>query len=486
MLCSASGCDIVGTKLCGQCQRSKYCSSECQKKDWSGIHGHKTECVRVEDQPITDDFCKLLKADRLYACSQLLASSGGLSQKQRVRLQHRWDQTVALGIHHEIVGDRIALQPVEGKGLGYVAVKPISHGDVLLFDTAFVSWPYSAKENRNSMDEAREVMHRGTQNTDPIIQEFYQNQVLRLFTGIDRSSTSNEMLIVMDIIDKNSFQCSAEPDRSALYVKASRFNHSCIENAFVDGTSQRAIVRALSDISVGEEVTVGYLSSLEMYSARHAALLKRGFECKCPRCENERKVDPRESCRCSCGLDGSIFSLRLADSHNGRPCSACGKKFDFKEGLRRLQLVKDTNGYMLTQQATAENPTLLAMRMEKVLASSREPPMVLSESHIQMIALLNNLANAYFFVATRMPGDTSKAMASFVRHKISTIDNSLKLTNGKPWMNGLSSLTRLLCGKFRSKKQRVRYEEMLKDHCLAFFGQPTPPPRVIEPGLMHS
>ncbi|RUP52104.1 hypothetical protein BC936DRAFT_141243 [Jimgerdemannia flammicorona] len=53
------------------------------------------------------------------------------------------------------------------------------------------------------------------------------------------------------------------------------------------------LIRAVRDLSEGEEVCVTYIEVLDMYEVRIKKLKKRNFECQCPLCDFER-AQPEE------------------------------------------------------------------------------------------------------------------------------------------------------------------------------------------------
>lgn len=95
---------------------------------------------------------------------------------------------------------------------------------------------------------------------------------------------------------------------------ASYFNHSCECNAQWSATGNLIVFKALKDIKKGEEVTISYIPQLthsHLYSSNHSdvknttdlpnnikftwaqrqtALLRYNFECKCPRCTQEKNL----------------------------------------------------------------------------------------------------------------------------------------------------------------------------------------------------
>lgn len=88
----------------------------------------------------------------------------------------------------------------------------------------------------------------------------------------------------------------SEPVGTAVYLKGSAFNHSCLPSAefYNEGTSLR--VRSVRDISAGEEVTISYVPVTETLWDRRQALWRQyKFDCECDRCileeEDEEKMN---------------------------------------------------------------------------------------------------------------------------------------------------------------------------------------------------
>eukprot|EP00922_Rhytidocystis_sp_ex-Travisia-forbesii_P051496 GHVS01076416.1.p1 GENE.GHVS01076416.1~~GHVS01076416.1.p1 ORF type:complete len:244 (-),score=17.01 GHVS01076416.1:407-1138(-) len=77
-----------------------------------------------------------------------------------------------------------------------------------------------------------------------------------------------------------------------LYRTVALTNHSCDPNVEVDYELDYTIqVRAIRDISVGEEITQSYIDESLPLHDRSALLLQRyGFVCRCTKCEKERKA----------------------------------------------------------------------------------------------------------------------------------------------------------------------------------------------------
>jgi hypothetical protein len=85
-----------------------------------------------------------------------------------------------------------------------------------------------------------------------------------------------------------------------LYQTLARVNHSCdpsAELSVIDGVSGVQGLRALKDISAGQEITRNYMDDSSSFLSRNflvrnVTLVSRmGFVCRCPRCHHERPED---------------------------------------------------------------------------------------------------------------------------------------------------------------------------------------------------
>lgn len=68
----------------------------------------------------------------------------------------------------------------------------------------------------------------------------------------------------------------------------SRFNHSCVPNVHLSHDPQTRIYdfRLVRDVKAGEELTASYISLFLTRKERQDNLVRWGFECSCPGCEN--------------------------------------------------------------------------------------------------------------------------------------------------------------------------------------------------------
>ena len=76
---------------------------------------------------------------------------------------------------------------------------------------------------------------------------------------------------------------------AAVYVHASRFNHSCNPNAGFNWNPaiQKETIHAAQDIAAGEEITLSYCDATQNRAARLYQLKHYGFECDCPACADD-------------------------------------------------------------------------------------------------------------------------------------------------------------------------------------------------------
>jgi hypothetical protein len=82
-------------------------------------------------------------------------------------------------------------------------------------------------------------------------------------------------------IDKNG---------AGLWVNASRFNHSCLQNAYRVFHGDFMFVYANQPISKGQEITLTYIPAQKAFPERQKMIGKYRFECSCPLCISERSL----------------------------------------------------------------------------------------------------------------------------------------------------------------------------------------------------
>lgn len=209
------------------------------------------------------------------------------------------------------------------RGRGLFATKFIPHGQIVLVEKAF----YAAFKENNAKDVSILINLNTKHHT-------YGTHSERLFgcinklranpkqaaafldlhcsgTGAAKEAKVIDGIVVVDsfqvqaIAQLNGFGCSdikpcsastetSEVDRSTgIWLRASRANHSCVPNTGRAFIGDMMVVRAVRDISAGEEITMGYCHAAEPRSQRKERLASYGFTCDCVLCTAEARVAPK-------------------------------------------------------------------------------------------------------------------------------------------------------------------------------------------------
>ena len=203
------------------------------------------------------------------------------------------------------------VKQIEGKGLGFVAVKNISKGSLILKETPQmprVKGVEAPNPNVQGSIEAHEKalkiwVHKVVSlfsEMNPADQEEY----MKLHYGDENSfgirhhdpNKADEIVMINKIIGiyiRNNFQ-------NGLSIKTSRLNHSCKPNAINSNVANSEFneVRAICNIKAGQEITISYkegdggLFGLRTTRSRQKILQDWGFTCICEFCQ-ESEDDER-------------------------------------------------------------------------------------------------------------------------------------------------------------------------------------------------
>ncbi|KAH7716363.1 SET domain-containing protein [Aphelenchoides avenae] len=187
----------------------------------------------------------------------------------------------------------IEVVDIPGKGKGVVATQDIKKGTLLLVSKAFAIVKRDApplelpktleKKLRLHREKAAEVAalhYGGARNAGAMTWK-------SLMTAPR----------LMAICKYNSFATvtydDERPQMCGLWLLASYFNHSCLQNVHRTFYGDVICVHATMDIKKGEEITLSYHTAFDIYKHR-AARLMRGHDvvCDCRLCELDR-ADPR-------------------------------------------------------------------------------------------------------------------------------------------------------------------------------------------------
>lgn len=366
------------------------------------------------------------------------------------------EQKLSEGSYSEVLEGRL-----ERRCKGYYAAKDLKKGDALLFDTALCASPAGPSACATMAKQCNKKRES----------RFFAEEVMSLETGRFLGETGADGRLVEAILANNARECTRELDYVALFVATSHFRHSCSPNAFVDSSKSQAVVRALCDIPIGKEVFVSYVPvSLDLESRR--CRLGRGFVCSCKRCKDEAIKNPQFIVSCKCGNGEFNAQKGSADT---QVCDACGSTFELAKSLRFLAEFENANKFMLTQKISSSSPQDLAEALEKRLEKyCFVPPL-----HPQVLQLINNVANCYYY-AMRAPMRTQKSRSesealssAFHKHKklfLEGLERNHGMTNQRE-IHYFRSLYRMLKGTFPTADEHAVYEEKFADLCILHFGQ---------------
>lgn len=107
---------------------------------------------------------------------------------------------------------------------------------------------------------------------------------------------------------------------SAVWIRASLFNHSCIANVKRSHIGDMMVVRAAKPIAKGEQLFISYLNSSVEYQHRRQFLENWAFECHCKRClADARLTDEQHDLRVNLIEDATSFLEMVYDKHAVRP-----------------------------------------------------------------------------------------------------------------------------------------------------------------------
>ena len=192
------------------------------------------------------------------------------------------------------------IKQIEGRGLGVMAVKDISKGTLILKETPQMSHVDALAPNlqgshgalkiwikkvvslfneMNLTDQAEYMKlhsHFENENSFGLISEFLRLINTMVYDGMK----ADEILKIIGIFIGNNYE-------NSLFIKTSRFNHSCKPNAVHSEFNE---VWAACNIKAGQEITTSYKEDgffgLRTTQNRQEILLQTwGFACNCEFCQ---------------------------------------------------------------------------------------------------------------------------------------------------------------------------------------------------------
>lgn len=158
-----------------------------------------------------------------------------------------------------------------GKGQGVFAARHVVKGERVLVDKPFfvVTKPYNA---RTVLEEFQRM-------------PFARRQQYMQLHCPNRSDNTN-MIDVMCIFEANCFNIGSA---AAMFLTATRFNHSCLPNIYYSWSEKRdeIVLHSMTDIPEGEEMTICYGRAFCTRDQRQSELRIYNFYCGCPACQTE-------------------------------------------------------------------------------------------------------------------------------------------------------------------------------------------------------
>ena len=243
-----------------------------------------------------------------------------------------------------------------GKGQGIFAARDLSRGQRVLVDTPFfvITKPYN------------------------------YHKVLRAFEGLSFTNRKQYMQLscpdrlddvqltdVMRIFEANCFNIG---EKAAIFLKATRFNHSCLPNTYYSWSETRAeiVFHSMVSIPKGEEMTICYgrpfLSRLE----RRSELCIYNFQCQCPACRPETAFGQASEAR-RLAMRGLEEQIIMFQSIQDQARLSYGVRDPLTAILGLIELVKDEglHGELMTPYRDAADCLKLRGRFREALAFAR-------------------------------------------------------------------------------------------------------------------
>ncbi|KAI0869952.1 hypothetical protein GGS24DRAFT_511376 [Hypoxylon argillaceum] len=191
-----------------------------------------------------------------------------------------------------------------GKGLGCFATRDIKAGETVLVTYTPITWTESRQLHErvdgyidvyNRLDEYEKqgwAALAGRENSSlikPYAESLTRQRPDGSFLTKEQQETFVNLLIALEnnCFDLEQDDDDSEQTRCGLFLKASRFNHSCDPNVtyVTNDTRARWVGRATRDISAGDELLISYVPTHRPTEQRQKTTQNSwGFLCDCPKC----------------------------------------------------------------------------------------------------------------------------------------------------------------------------------------------------------
>eukprot|EP00746_Dinoflagellata_sp_MGD_P136609 gnl/MRDRNA2_/MRDRNA2_70506_c0_seq1.p1 gnl/MRDRNA2_/MRDRNA2_70506_c0~~gnl/MRDRNA2_/MRDRNA2_70506_c0_seq1.p1 ORF type:complete len:426 (+),score=63.31 gnl/MRDRNA2_/MRDRNA2_70506_c0_seq1:216-1493(+) len=210
--------------------------------------------------------------------------------------------------------------PVDGKGLGVVATQGISKGERILEERPLVKCNAAG----NKIVLPRNMPTEGA---------FWGLADVRTgHRGYPSVSNHPSGKTMRGILETNAFSLGDDSAYIGVFPLVSRFNHSCVSNIAHCWLQdlQCEVLHAVTDIQIGEELTISYCDAFTDRHTRQKMLFERyNFVCRCSACSLTGKKLLRS--------DTNRF--RLQELHRANPASDPAEQLHLAE--QALDMIDD-------------------------------------------------------------------------------------------------------------------------------------------------
>ena len=181
----------------------------------------------------------------------------------------------------------VMVTEIHGMGKGLLASKDFKKGEVLFKEAAAIV--VHAPSGMIPLQDLKEQVSKMSEEQKT---RFYQLAPKGNFRKVQLAAAFREnCLQELDIFFSNSHKSLRSfEDKRALFLSPSLINHSCVPNVMLEGDMDsvhmnQIKVRAIKDISKGEEVTECYTGGFLTRSKMKTTLQEKfSFDCKCGVC----------------------------------------------------------------------------------------------------------------------------------------------------------------------------------------------------------
>ncbi|KAI1336390.1 hypothetical protein F5Y15DRAFT_418933 [Xylariaceae sp. FL0016] len=239
-----------------------------------------------------------------------------------------------------------SIRQIPGKGYGVIATRALPKGTPILIETAVLLNDDNITqksladllEQFNALPKplwnAVNALHLSTTPQAQLLAKAAKPYLEAMSQQIDGTPLHKEKLAkiegVIGRVDSNSFdfkQAGSTKGRCALFLAASRFNHSCVCNTKWETRSWSSPLAntplqakdvtitfwACRDITAGEEITADYVDRPGWTAEQRRDKTERlwGFACQCEACRDEDAAQHKTTVRNPNSVYGRLRELRF-------------------------------------------------------------------------------------------------------------------------------------------------------------------------------